>query len=122
MRHHLKRTDEAIPYPTRPISVRLPESEIARLNERAGRLSGTPSALARELIVTGLADSDQTTQSERLLKIERRLAAISQDIVAVVQSSEKQGRAISNIEDMFHQLLHALAGYPVGEDGRHVRR
>jgi len=122
VRHHLKRTDVNAPCTTRPISIRLPESEFVRLNEKAGRLSGTPSALARELILTGLSDGDHVAQAERLMKIERRLAAISQDVVAIVQSSDKQSRAICDIEEMFHQLLHALAGNTVGKDGRNVTR
>lgn len=122
MQQQLSRAERAIPLPTRPISIRLPESEIARLNERAGRLSGTPSALARELILTGLADSDPAAQAERLLKIERCLAAISQDVVALVQSSDKQSCVIRDIEDMFQRLLLALAGSPATEDEQHVRR
>lgn len=122
MQRHLNRAEGAAPHLTRPISIRLPESEIARLNERAGRLSGTPSALARELILTGLADGDPAAQAERLLKIERRLAAISQDVLALVQSLDKQSRVIRDIEDMFQRLLLALAGSPANEDEQHVRR
>lgn len=122
MRHHMNRTNGNAPCATRPISIRLPESELLRLNEKARQLSGTPSALARELVLTGLADCDHVAQAERLMKIERRLASISQDLMVIVQSSEKQGRAISDIEDMFHHLLHALAGNTVREDGRNVSR
>ncbi|OYW83255.1 MAG: hypothetical protein B7Z22_12880 [Hyphomonas sp. 32-62-5] len=41
---------------TRPISIRLPEADHVRLAEHATRLSGTPSALARELIRSGPTD------------------------------------------------------------------
>lgn len=107
---------------TRPISVRLPEADHARLSDQAARLSGTPSALARELIRSGLAGNDPAAQAERLLKIERRLAAISQDVGRVIQSTDRNAQGISHVESMFQQLLHALAGEPVREEAHHVHR
>lgn len=107
---------------TRPISIRLPEADHARLSDQAKRLSGTPSALARELIRSGLAGNDPAAQAERLLKIERRLAAISQDVTVVIQSTDRQAQSVGHIETMFHQLLRALAGDTVKEETRHVSR
>lgn len=108
--------------PTRPISIRLPEADHARLADLATRLSGTQSALAREMIRSGLAGNDPSAQAERLLKIERRLAAITQDVGKVIQSAEQQGRSLDHIDGMFRQLLHALAGEPLREKTHHVSR
>lgn len=107
--------------PTRPISVRLPAADHAALSDQAARLSGTPSALARELIRSGLAGNDPAAQADRLLKIERRLAAISQDIGKVNQSTEQQARSLDHVDVMFRQLLRALAGESLGEEVHHVR-
>lgn len=107
---------------TRPISIRLPEADHVRLAEHATRLSGTPSALARELIRSGLAGNDPGALAERLLKIERRIAAISQDVAVVIQSTDRQLQSVGHIETMFHQLLWALAGETVNEETRHVSR
>ena len=106
---------------TRPLSIRLPEADHAALSNLAARLSGTPSALARELIRSGLAGNDPAAQAERLLKIERRLAAISQDVGKVIQSTEQQVQRLDHVDGMFRQLLHALAGEPLREEIHHVR-
>ena len=59
---------------TRPLSIRLLETDIEDLCERARRISGTPTGVARELIRSGLSDGDPFQQANRLLKIERNLA------------------------------------------------
>lgn len=105
---------------TRPLSVRLPDADHTRLSYQAKRLSGTPSALARELIRSGLAGNDPAAQAERLLKIERRLAAISQDVAVIIQSTEQQAQSLGHVDGMFRQLLHALAGEPLREETPHV--
>lgn len=99
--------------PTQPLSIRLATSDIDHLAERARRISGTPTGVARELIRAGLTDGDPFTQAERLLKIERRLAAIAQDVQAVLTTTTAQSEAATRVETMFEDLLRALSGQPL---------
>ncbi|MEE9381187.1 MAG: hypothetical protein V3V03_07265, partial [Hyphomonadaceae bacterium] len=96
--------------PTRPLSIRLALQDIEHLTERAKRISGTPTGVARELIRSGLTDGDPFTQAERLLKIERKLAALGQDVRTVVTTSSQQSETLADMESMFDQLLRALSG------------
>ena len=96
--------------PTRPLSIRLNISDIDQLNERAKRISGTPTAVARELILSGLSDGDPFAQAARLLKIELRLAVVSQDLSATNQTVLAHHRTSVRIEAMFEELLRALSG------------
>ena len=97
---------------TRPFSIRLAVRDIDHLAERAKRISGTPTGVARELILSGLTDGDPFTQAARLLTIERKLASISQDVIAATQSSSRNTERLVRIETMFEELLRALAGNP----------
>lgn len=99
--------------PTQPLSIRLATSDIDHLAERARRISGTPTGVARELIRSGLTDGDPFTQAERLLKIERKLAAIAQDVQAVLKAGVAQTDATTRLESMFEDLLRALSGQPL---------
>ena len=99
--------------PTQPLSIRLATSDIDHLAERARRISGTPTGVARELIRAGLTDGDPFTQAERLLKIERRLAAVGQDVQAVLNAATAQAEAATRVETMFDDLLRALSGQPL---------
>jgi DNA-binding ferritin-like protein len=101
---------------TRPLSIRLTESDIDQLAARARRISGTPTGVARELIRSGLTDGDPFTQAERLLKIERRLAALSQDLQSVANSTRQNGGSLGRVESMFDELLHALSGQPTSQE------
>lgn len=98
---------------TQPLSIRLATSDIDHLAERARRISGTPTGVARELIRAGLTDGDPFTQAERLLKIERRLAAVGQDVQAVLNAATAQAEAATRVETMFEDLLRALSGQPL---------
>ena len=95
---------------TRPLSIRLAVSDIEHLAERAKRISGTPTGVARELILSGLSDGDPYEQSARLLKIERKLAALTQDLQSVATSSTGNNKSLSRVEAMFDELLRALSG------------
>jgi|GEM_PF-313924 hypothetical protein len=106
--------------PTRPLSIRLATKDIAHLTERARRISGTPTGVARELILSGLTDGDPFTQAERLLKIERRLAAVSQDVQAAIHSSTNNHDTLVRVETMFDELLRALAGPSIEESQSHA--
>ena len=99
--------------PTQPLSIRLATTDIDHLAERARRISGTPTGVARELIRAGLTDGDPFTQAERLLKIERTLAAIAQDVQAVFTTTTAQTEAVTRVETMFEDLLRALSGQPL---------
>jgi len=99
--------------PTQPLSIRLATSDIDHLTERARRISGTPTGVARELIRSGLTDGDPFKQAERLLKIERKLAAIAQDVQTVLRAAAAQTDATTRLETMFEYLLRALSGQPL---------
>ena len=99
--------------PTQPLSIRLATTDIDHLAERARRISGTPTGVARELIRAGLTDGDPFTQAERLLKIERRIAAVAQDVQAVLNAATAQAEAATRVETMFDDLLRALSGQPL---------
>lgn len=105
---------------TRPLSIRLSTEDIDQLAERAKRISGTPTGVARELILSGLSDGDPFTQAQRLLKIERKLAAVSQDLQHVAQSSTGNAGCLSRMESMFDALLRALGGEAPAEESGHV--
>jgi hypothetical protein len=63
---------------TKPVSIRLARSEINQLQARAYTLSASVTGVARELIRTGLAGGDNKALADRLMLIERRLAALEQ--------------------------------------------
>lgn len=105
---------------TRPLSIRLAVQDIDHLAERAKRISGTPTGVARELILSGLTDGDPFTQAARLLTIERKLASISQDVIAATKSSTRNNEMLVRVETMFEELLRALAGNPPTESQPHA--
>jgi len=99
---------------TRPISIRLATSEIEQLHSRAHTLSANISGVARDLIRTGLAGGDNRALADRLMRIERGLAALEQqgqDTHAGVQSIDKAAR---DLLAMFEALLRALTGESSG--------
>lgn len=100
---------------TRPLSIRLAVTDIDTLAERAKRISGTPTGVARELIRSGLSDGDPFEQASRLLTIERKLAVISQDVSAATELISGKAASLSRLEHMFEQLLLALSGQPSEE-------
>lgn len=65
-----------MPEVARSISLRLAPRHIEALKARAHTLSGTLTGVARELILNGLAGGDSKVLAERLMQIERRLAAL----------------------------------------------
>jgi DNA-binding ferritin-like protein len=98
--------------PTQPLSIRLATSDIDHLAERARRISGTPTGVARELIRSGLTDGDPFTQAERLLKI-------SQDLQSVAKTSNTDSASLARLESMFDALLAALSGQAQQHRGSH---
>ncbi|MEH6808148.1 MAG: hypothetical protein V7651_04805 [Hyphomonas oceanitis] len=106
--------------PTRPLSIRLAASDIDQLTARARRISGTPTGVARELIRSGLTDGDPFTQADRLLKIERRLAVLSQDLRGVMTATDGHSHSLGQIEAMFDALLKALGGEVEPMEARHA--
>ena len=95
---------------TRPLTIRLPARAVERLHERAKTVKGRPTALARELILAGLIEGAPREQAERMLTIERRLAAIDQQVQAVLQNSKEQSASIERLLAMFEALLQVLTG------------
>ena len=95
---------------TRPLSIRLLQTDIEDLSERARRISGTPTGGARDVIRSGLSDGDPFEQANRLLKIERKLAIAIQAIESSRASQSELEVTLASIEKMFEQLLLALSG------------
>ena len=79
-----------------------------------------PTGVARELIRSGLSDGDPFTQAERLLKIERKLAVLGQNLQLVAQSSSENNGTLVRVETMFDELLHALSGEASAEGEAHA--
>ncbi len=104
---------------TRVVSLRLPASEVEALRKHAARLRGTHTALARELIRAGLAAGDGPVLSERLMRLERKLAAVDQNTLAILERMEAQEAAISHLAVMFDALIAALSDGDV-EGGREI--
>jgi hypothetical protein len=99
---------------TKPVSIRLAKREIEQLQARAYSLSASVTGVARELIRRGLAGGDDKALAERLMRIERRLAALEQqgqETRALVQSIDKAAR---DLLAMFEELLKALTGESSG--------
>jgi hypothetical protein len=65
-----------MPEATLPISLSLARRDIKQLKARAHTVSGTLTGVARHLILTGLAGGDGKAVAERLVHMERRLAAL----------------------------------------------
>ena len=99
---------------TKPISIRLAKGEIDQLQARAYSLSASVTGIARELIRTGLAGSDNKALADRLMLIERRIVALEQqgqETHALVQSIDQAAR---DLLAMFEALLKALTGDSTG--------
>ncbi|WP_316225567.1 hypothetical protein [Bradyrhizobium sp. SZCCHNS3052] len=99
---------------TRPVSIRLAKAEIDQLHARAHKLSANISSITRDLIRTGLADGDNKALADRLMRIERRIAALeqqSQQTYVQIQSTDKAAR---DLLAMFEALLKALTGESSG--------
>jgi hypothetical protein len=93
---------------TKPVSIRLAESEIDQLHARAYSLSASVTGVARELIRTGLAGGNNKAFADRLMLIERRLVALEQqgqETHARVQSIDQAAR---DLLTMFEALLKVL--------------
>ncbi len=97
---------------TKPLSIRLSERDIEQLHERAKRVCGTPTGVARDFIRTGLVEGDSRGQAEQLLKIERKAVAIDQQLQRLMQSNEQEIASLENLLTMFEALLSALTASP----------
>jgi len=93
---------------TRPLTIRLPERDIEQLRVRAERVSGAPTAIARELILTGLMDGDSAAIAKRLMHIERRLAAIDQQLQTIETVTDTNKTMLDRVHAMFGRLLSEL--------------
>lgn len=99
---------------SKPVSLRLSPSDYEQLQSRAYELRATPSGVARDLIRTGLIGGDNKALAERLMQMERRLAAVEQqgrDTNAKAQGAE---RAARDLVAKFDALLAALSGDSIG--------
>jgi hypothetical protein len=95
---------------SRPVSIRIGAGEIEQLRARAHGLSATISGVARDLIRTGLAGGDNKALADRLMRIERRLAAMEQQGNETHANAAAIDRSARELLAMFDALLKALSG------------
>lgn len=94
---------------TRPVSLRLTHRDIEQLHARAVTVSGTVTGIARELILTGLADGGNQALAKRRMHIERRLTAIDGAIRDLAQHASQVEQALKDVGAKFNALLNALS-------------
>jgi hypothetical protein len=99
---------------TKPVSIRLAESEIDQLQARAYSLSASVTGVARELIRTGLAGGDNKALADRLMLIERRIATLEQQVQETHARVQSIDQAARDLLTMFEALLKALTGETTG--------
>ena len=102
-------TNGAASEATRPFSLRLAARDIEQLQARAHTVSGTVTGIARELIVTALAGGDRLAVAERLMQIERRLAALEGAAREVAVTADRIEAAVNELRVKFDALLTALS-------------
>jgi len=93
---------------TKPVSIRLTPAEVEQLQARAYSLSASVTGIARDLIRTGLAGGDNKALADRLILIERRLAALEQQGREIHAKAQSIDQAARNLLAMFDALLKAL--------------
>jgi hypothetical protein len=98
-----------MPEATQPISLRLARRDIEQLKARAHTLSGTLTGVARQLILTGLAGGDNRALAERLMHIDRRLAALESLARELSASALNITAVTSDLRRKFDALLSALS-------------
>jgi DNA repair ATPase RecN len=98
-----------MPEIARPISLRLAPHHIEALKARAHTGSGTLTGVARELILTGLAGADNKALGERLMQIERRLAALEGLARDVSDTARHIVSVTGELRAKFDALLNALS-------------
>ena len=102
-------TNGTAPEATRPFTLRLAARDIEQLQARAHVVSGTVTAVARELIVTALAGGDNRAVAERLMQIERRLAALEGAAREFGVTADRIEAAVIELRVKFDALLTALS-------------
>jgi hypothetical protein len=94
---------------TQPISLRLARRDIEQLKARAHTVSGTLTGVARALIRAGLAGGDNKAMAERLMHIERRLAAVEGLAREVSEMARQIDAGTRDLRTKFDALLSALS-------------
>ena len=80
-----------------------------QLKARAHTVSGTLTGVARALILTGLAGGDNKALAERLMHIERRLAALEGLTHEVNEATQRIDSLACDLRAKFDALLGALS-------------
>ena len=102
-------TNGAASEATRPFTLRLAARDIEQLQARAHVVSGTVTAIARELIVSALAGGDSRAMAERLMQIERRLAALDGSAREIAATVDRTEGVVAELCVKFDALLTALS-------------
>ena len=98
-----------MPEKTKPVSLRLTLKEIEQLRARAYELSATVPGVARDLIRAGLAGGNSSALAERLMQVERCLAALEQMTQDTNAKAVTVDAAVHDLLAMFEALLQALS-------------
>jgi len=99
---------------TKPVSIRLTGAEIEQLQACAYAVSATTTGIARDLIRGGLAGGDNKSLGDRLMRIERRMAALEQQGHDTNERVQAIDLAARELLAMFEALLKALTGDSTG--------
>ena len=102
-------TNGAASEATRPFTLRLAARDIEQLQARAHIVSGTVTAVARELIVSALAGGDNRALAERLMQIERRLATLEGSAREIAVTADRSEAVVTELCVKFDALLTALS-------------
>ena len=73
-------------------------------------MSGSVAGVTRELVRAGLAGGDAKAMAERLLQIERRVAALEQQVRDTNTGIQGVDHSAQNLLAMFDRLLKTLSG------------
>ena len=94
---------------SQPISFRLAPAGIDRLQARAHVLTGSITGVARDLILTGLAGGDNKALADRMMAVERRLAALEGLTANAGRQGDRIEAAARDLRAKFDALLTALS-------------
>jgi hypothetical protein len=101
---------------TKPVSLRLTLKEIEQLRARAFELSATVPGVARDLIRVGLAGGSNRSLVDRLMHVERRLAAVEQSAQDTNAKASAVDAGVRDLLAMFEALLQALSDESSGRN------
>ena len=92
-----------------PFTLRLAARDLEPLQAPAPIVTGPVTAVAPELHVTPLAGGDNRAMAERLMQIERRLAALEGSAHEIAVTADRTEAVVTELCVKFDALLSALS-------------